>query len=148
MQMRSNYYASDGAAYERFLGRWTRLLAPRLIDFANFGQDGALLDVGTGTGSLAFAMAARWPSRPVVGIDIAAPYIAFARSQPAPALLSFEVGDGNHLRHEDQYFSGSAAQLVLNFVPDAAVAIQEMRRVTRSRGTVAAAVWDFRGGLV
>src|SRR5262245_39767567 len=127
----STYHASDGAAYELFLGRWTRLLAPRFIDFANFAADGALLDVGTGTGSLAFAMAARWPSRPVVGVDIAGRYVEFARLQPAPPLLSFEVGDASHLRHEDQCFSGSAAQLVLNFVPGASAAVRQMRRVTR-----------------
>ena len=56
----STYHASDGAAYEVFVGRWTRELAPLLIDFALLPPDGALLDVGTGTGSLARAMAVRW----------------------------------------------------------------------------------------
>ena len=79
----STYHASDGAAYEVFLGRWTRDLAPLLIDFASLSSDVALLDVGTGTGSLARAMAARWPSRKVVGADVAEPYIAFAREQQA-----------------------------------------------------------------
>src|SRR5215475_9786643 len=59
----STYNASDGTAYERFLGRWTRVLATQLLDFAEFPPDGPLLDVGTGTGSLAVAMAMRWPSR-------------------------------------------------------------------------------------
>jgi SAM-dependent methyltransferase len=40
------------------------------------------------------------------------------------------------------------AQLSLNFVPDAERALGEMRRVVRPGGVVAAAVWDFRGGLV
>ena len=79
----SAYHATDGAAYEVFLGRWTRRLADPLLDFARFPAAGRLLDVGCGTGSLACAMAARWPARNVVGIDIAAPYIAFARSQAA-----------------------------------------------------------------
>ena len=45
-------------------------------------------------------------------------------------------------------FFGTAAQLVLNFIPNAEAAVREMRRVTRRGGRVVAAVWDFRGGLV
>jgi SAM-dependent methyltransferase len=144
------YFASDGAAYEVFLGRWTRELAPLLLDFAAFQPDGALLDVGTGTGSLARAMAARWPSRQVLGTDVAEPYVAFARARARANGRSpqFEIGDATALQYGDSAFAGTAAQLVLNFVPNASLALREMRRVTRSGGIVAAAVWDFRGGLV
>ena len=38
--------------------------------------------------------------------------------------------------------------LVLQFVPQADLAVREMRRVTRPGGTVAAATWDTRGGFV
>jgi SAM-dependent methyltransferase len=148
MPQASMYHASDGAAYEVFLGRWTRLLAPRLLDFAAFAADGALIDVGTGTGSLACAMAERWRSRRVLGVDIAEPYVAYAREQANGASIEFDIGDAAALRCADGAFAGAAAQLVLNFVPNAAAAVREMRRVTRRGGTVAAAVWDFRGGLV
>jgi len=146
MSAELTYHASDGAAYELFLGRWTKMLAPCLLDFADFPTDGALLDVGTGTGSLAGAMVARWPSRRVVGVDIAEPYIEYARAHvKGPA---FETGDAGSLRFPDGAFAGTAAQLVLNFVPNAQAAVHEMRRVTRRGGTLVAAVWDFRGGLV
>jgi SAM-dependent methyltransferase len=144
----STYFADDGAAYELFLGRWTRGLADRFLDFAQFSPDGALLDVGTGTGSLAFAMAQRWPTRTVVGIDIAEAYVAYARSKSNGASAMFETGDAAKLPYDDGSFAGAAAQLVLNFVPDPALALSEMRRVTVRGGTVVAAVWDFRGGLV
>src|SRR6516225_1179600 len=126
----STYNASDGAAYERFLGRWTRVLAAPLIDFADFPPDGPLLDVGTGTGSLAVAMAVRWPSRRIVGIDVAEPYIRYARSRSTAPLLSFDVGEAARLPFGPGAFSGAAAQLVLNFIANAEAAVSEMRRVT------------------
>lgn len=46
----STYHASDGPAYAGFLGRWTRLLAPQFLDFAQCPLAASLLDVGTGTG--------------------------------------------------------------------------------------------------
>jgi SAM-dependent methyltransferase len=144
----STYHASDGAAYEKFLGRWTKELAPRFLDFATFSNEGPILDVGTGTGNLAFAMAARWPARNVRGIDVAESYIDYARARFKGKYPQFEIGDATALPYEDGAFTGSAAQLVLNFVPNALAAVNEMRRVTGSSGTIAAAVWDFRGGLV
>jgi SAM-dependent methyltransferase len=148
MPANSTYHANDGAAYELFLGRWTKRLAQPLLDFAEFSAEGPLLDVGTGTGSLAFAMAARWPDRKILGIDAAALYIAYARSQATGLQPDFEVGYAATLHYDDASFAGVAAQLVLNFVPEPHVAVGQMRRVTRSGGTVVAAVWDFRGGLV
>ena len=47
----------------------------------------------------------------------------------------------------DQEFDCSLSLLVLNFIPDAEKAAHEMARVTKRGGIVAAAVWDFRGGL-
>lgn len=144
----SSYIATDGAAYEIFLGRWTRLLGDTLIDFADFAAEGDLLDAGCGTGSLAMAMAARWPQRMIVGVDIATPYVRFAAERCDAAMLRFETGDLCHLPYADRSFAGCAAQLVLNFVADPDLAVREIIRVTRPGSIVAAAVWDFRGGLV
>jgi SAM-dependent methyltransferase len=144
----STYHASDGAAYERFLGRWSKRLARSFADFARLPEDGRALDVGCGTGSLALALAKRAGSGQVAGIDIAAPYIEFARSRPAAAAIDFAVADASGLPYADRSFTAALAQLSLNFVPDAARAVREMRRVVRPGGMVTAAVWDFRGGLV
>ena len=144
----SSYHATDGAAYEVFLGRWTRLLAEPLLDFAAFPDAGRLLDVGCGTGALASAMAARWPGRQVVGMDIAPPYVAYARSHSDHENLVFDVADAARLPYADAFFAGAAAQLVLNFVPDPLATLKEMRRVTAPGGRLVAAVWDFRGGLI
>jgi SAM-dependent methyltransferase len=142
------YHASNGAAYEVFLGRWTRRLADSMVDFAAFPAAGDLLDIGCGTGSLAFALVSRWPGRRVVGIDPAEPYIDFARARRFGTMPVFDIGDACALPYEDGAFAGAAAQLALNFVRNADVAIGEARRVVRPGGVIAASVWDFRGGLV
>jgi SAM-dependent methyltransferase len=145
--MKTTYWASDGAAYERFLGRWTRVLAAPFAEFARLPEEGAIIDIGCGTGSLALTLAERRLGR-VAGIDIAAPYIAFARSRPGGDSVDFAVGEACNLPYADRYFAASLAQLALNFVPDPTLALREMRRVVRPGGVIAAAVWDFRGGLV
>jgi SAM-dependent methyltransferase len=144
----STYHATDGAAYDIFLGRWTQRLAEPLLDFMDPPLEGALLDVGCGTGSLARAMAERWPRRRITGVDVAVPYVAFARSQSQRDNPEFEVADAARLPFADDAFAGAVAQLVLNFVSDPLAALEEMKRVTAPGGRLAAAVWDFRGGLV
>jgi len=144
----SNFDASDGAAYEFWLGRWSSRLANVFLDFVEFPESGELLDVGCGTGALTFAMADRWPARSVIGVDIAAPYISYARSRRSGDRATFEIGDACALRYENGRFAGVAAHLLFLFIAKPAAALREMRRVARSGGTVAAVVWDSRGGLV
>jgi ubiquinone/menaquinone biosynthesis C-methylase UbiE len=131
----SNFHASDGAAYEFWLGRWSRRLADLFLDFVEFPEAGELLDVGCGTGALTFTMADRWPARPVIGVDIAAPFISYAQSRRSGDRPTFEIGDACALKYEDGRFAGVAAHLVFLFIPKPEVALREMRRVTRSGGT-------------
>jgi SAM-dependent methyltransferase len=144
----SGYHADDGAAYERFLGRWTRALAEQFLEFAAIPDGGMALDVGCGTGSLALAIASSARSAGVVGLDRAHPYVAFTRARITESVIGFEVGDAGRLPHADGAFSACLAQLVLTFVAEPAVVLGEMIRVTRSGGVVSANVWDFGGGLV
>ncbi|HYM02447.1 MAG TPA: class I SAM-dependent methyltransferase [Stellaceae bacterium] len=145
--MSSTYTATDAAAYQRLMGRWSPLLAHELIDFAGLRAGDAVLDVGCGTGSLALALAERAEPERVLGIDIARPYVEHAASQSADERLSFAVGNAQSLDLDDAAFDRCFSLLALNFMPDPAKAIAEMRRVTRPGGVVAAAVWDFAGGL-
>ena len=146
--MPSIYTANDPAAYEQSMGRWSRRLAAPFIDFAAPGYPTSIVDVGSGTGSLAFALADVAPAARITGIDHSQAYVDFTRSQaPDDGRLTFEQGDAAALPYEDEAFDAALSLLVLNFVPDAERAAREMVRVTKRGGVIAACVWDCRGGL-
>jgi SAM-dependent methyltransferase len=135
------------AGYERFMGRWSRQLAPHYLAFAGVKDGDRVLDVGTGTGSVASTLAATFRSSQVTGIDPSAAFIAAARSNAKSDRERFEVGDAQALALADGAFDKAISLLVLNFVPDAAKALGEMRRVTRAGGVVSAGVWDYDAGM-
>jgi len=134
---------SAGDAYERFMGRWSRELAPLFVEFAGVRDGDAVLDVGSGTGALTAAVVVVAPSSRVIGIDPAAAYVDFARTRHPGDLVRFEMGDAQQLRFDDGSFDRTLSLLVLNFIPDRAKALDEMIRVTRPGSTLAAAVWDY-----
>ena len=138
----------DAEAYEGFMGRWSRLVAPRLVAFTNLPERGRVLDVGSGTGSLAFAIAERIRQVNVLGVDPSREYVAYATSRnPFPDRARFEVGDAQQLHYADAIFDAALSLLVFNFIPDAKKALLELRRVTRPGGRVSAAVWDYGAGM-
>jgi SAM-dependent methyltransferase len=138
---------SLGEAYERFMGRWSRTLAPLLVRFARVRDGDAVADVGSGTGALSAAVAAAAPSSRIVGIDRSEPYVAFARSLQLGDRVSFDVGDAQRLHLADASIDRTLSLLILNFIPDPEQALKEMIRVTRPGGTIAAAVWDYGAGM-
>ena len=139
------FTTSEG--YERFMGRWSRLLAPAYISFAGIRDGERILDVGTGTGSVASTLAAAVPSSEIVGIDPSEAFIAYARTRSESDRVRFEVGDAQALQHKGASFDQTMSLLVMNFVPDHQKAIGEMRRVTRPGGVVSACVWDYNAGM-
>src|SRR5688572_9638248 len=84
---------SEARAYERFMGRWSRELAPLLVRFANVRDREALLDVGSGTGALTAALVIAAPAGHVVGIDPAASYVSVAQASQTRPQVQFNVGD-------------------------------------------------------
>lgn len=139
---------ADGESYDVLMGRWSRLLAPRFVQWARLPDSGEILDVGSGTGALAQALAEAGATK-VVGIDQSQGYADFASEHVGAEYpqLAFEAGDAMALRFPDQSFDAAVSGLLLNFLPDASVAIQEMRRVVRPGGIVSAYVWDYAGQM-
>jgi len=92
VQPSSTFVSADGAGYERQMGRWSRRLAPLFIDFAGVSR-GRVLDVGSGTGSLALALAANPAITSVQGVDFSPTYVEYARTRATDPRLSFQTGD-------------------------------------------------------
>ena len=138
---------SLGEAYDVFMGRWSSELASHLVQFAGVIDGDDVLDVGSGTGSLAAAVSTVAPSSRIVGIDRSEPYVAVARARHHSHRMRFAVGDAQRLPFDEGNFDRTLSLLILNFVPDPEKALTEMIRVTRPGGTVAAAVWDYGEGM-
>jgi len=118
------------------------------VDFTGPPGNGGVLDVGSGTGSLAFVIAERHKQSRVLGIDPSKEYVAYANSRnPFPDRASFQVGDAQHLRLSKATFAASLSLLVFNFIPDPSKALREVRRVTNAGCPISAAVWDYGAGM-
>ncbi len=137
----------DGDAYERFMGGWSRLVAPAFV--AWLGLPGGLwwVDVGCGTGALTSAiLAAAAPSR-VLGVDRSSAFADAARARVADEHAAFAVGDAGALPVASAGADVVVSGLVLNFLPDIAGALRDQTRAVRPGGTVAAFVWDYAAGM-
>jgi ubiquinone/menaquinone biosynthesis C-methylase UbiE len=148
MAVSSTFVASDGDGYELQMGRWSRRLAQTFLDFVGTADGESVLDVGCGTGELAFAVAGRSRGGQIRGVDFAPPYVQYASRRSSDPAVQFEVGDACALAFPDQSFDRVLSMLMLHFVPNAETAIAEMRRVARPGAVVGACVWDSRGGFV
>jgi SAM-dependent methyltransferase len=138
---------ADSDAYERFMGRWSRQLAPAFIRFAQVEDGDRVLDLGCGTGALSYALARVGPSVRVTGVDASSEYVRHADTHKPDDRIQFAIADARALEFSDDSFDRTLSMLVLTFIPDAVEAVREMMRVTRAGGTVAAAVWDYGGGM-
>ena len=138
---------SESEAYEQFMGRWSRQLAPAFAEFAGIEGVESVLDVGTGTGALAEALLAESQSCRVIGVDPALSYVEHARSRLADERVTFEKGDGQDLRFQNDSFDATLSLLVINFISEPRDALAEMIRVTRPAGIVAGCVWDYDQGM-
>jgi SAM-dependent methyltransferase len=136
-----------GSTYESFMGRWSRLLAPRFLSWLCVPAGVHWLDVGCGTGAMTNAICAQAAPASVVGCDPAAPFVEYARRHSTEACASFVVAGADELPRRPEGFGSVTSLLALNFLPDAGAAIREMRRRTIDGGAVSACVWDYAGGM-
>jgi SAM-dependent methyltransferase len=136
-----------GEAYEGYVGRWSRRVAERFLEWLALPEGLRWLDVGCGTGALtATVLATRRPAQ-VTGVDPSEGFIALARATIDDPAATFRVGDARSLPMDDGEFDAVVSGLVLNFVPGPADALGELARVAAPGGTVAAYLWDYADGM-
>lgn len=138
---------NDAASYERYIGRWSRLVAVPFLHWLGILPGRSWLDVGAGTGILTGAILETAAPARVVAIDLSVAYVAYARRQVTDSRVEFAVRDAADIAGDDLKFDCAAAALVLNFVAAPADVIGGMRRATPVGGTVAAYVWDYEGRM-
>ncbi|GAA4576471.1 class I SAM-dependent methyltransferase [Micromonospora coerulea] len=137
----------DGAAYEAYVGRWSRLVAAEFLRRLDLPTGLRWLDVGCGTGALTSTVLTAAEPRQVTGVDPSDGFVAHARTRVTDPRAAFEVGDARSLPLPNRAVDVVVSGLALNFVPDPPRAVAEFARVAAPGGVVATYVWDYAEGM-
>lgn len=109
-----------------------------ILDFLPFRQPMRILDFGTGSGYLAFAIAEQHPQIAVTGVDITGKALEQNRRRAAAEQrknLQFICYDGIRLPFEDTAFNLVVSRYVLHHLPDIEAGIAEICRVLKPSGS-------------
>ena len=135
----------DAAAYDRFMGRWSRGVGSVFLDWLAAPAGLRWLEVGCGSGAFTGLVLGACSPAKMNAIDPSKSQIDYASGQPMAKRVVFRISDAQNLPFPDATFDVVASALVINFIPDRARGVSEMRRVTRPGGVAAGYVWDFAG---
>ncbi len=138
---------ATGAAYEAYVGRWSRLVAGEFVRWVGAPPRSRWLDVGCGSGALVEAIVGHAEPQTVLGIDRSKGFVAHARARVTGARTAFHVADAQALPVQDGGFDAVVSGLVLNFVPEPARMVAEMARAGRPGSAIALYVWDYAAGM-
>src|SRR5215469_1216903 len=133
--------AVDTEAYDRYIGRWSRLFVPAVLAAAKVAPGQRVLDVSTGTGEAALiTLLIIGASGLMIGADISPAMVEAARARLNEPSFWPVAADGQALPFADGSFDAVTCQLGLQFFPDPALGLLEFRRVLRLGGCAAACV--------
>ncbi len=135
-----------GNPYERYVGRWSRQVAPLFLSWLRIPSGRRWVDVGCGTGALCAAILDHCSPSSVTGVEPSEGFLETAREHLADRAVLHQ-GSAAAIPLDDASVDVVVSGLVLNFVPDPRAALVEMTRVADSAGTIAAYVWDYGGKM-
>jgi SAM-dependent methyltransferase len=138
----------DGAAYERMMGAWSRLVGAVFLDWVAPRPSLRWVEIGCGSGAFTELLCERCAPAQVRGIDPAEAQLAFARARPGAGAAQFRQGNATALPYPENSFDAAVMALVIFFVSEPAKGVAEMARVVAPGGTVMAYAWDLPGGGV
>jgi SAM-dependent methyltransferase len=139
---------TDGAAYERAMGRWSQLVATQFLDWLGLPKGQRWLDAGCGNGAFTEVLIGRCAPASVAAVDPSEGQLAYARTRPGAKMAQFRVGDAQTLPFENNAFDAAVMALVISFLSDPTKAARELARVVRPGGLAATYMWDVEGGGV
>ena len=139
---------SAGQSYEHYMGRWSRKIAARYLDWLAAPAGADWLEIGCGTGALTGEVLARCAPASVLATDPSADFVAHAEREIRDPRARFATAAAQDLPAADASMGVVASALVLNFVPDKPAALAEMQRVLQPGGLLSFYVWDYPGGGV
>ena len=147
-ELKERHAAMWGSApFERVAGTLADM-HERLVGAMDAGADHRWLDVGCGTGELAFMAAST--KADVTGCDLAPNLVETARRQAAERGLdiTFEVGDAEALPYGNASFDIVTSSIGAIFAPDHAAVAAELARVCRPGGRLGMTAWTSAEGGV
>ena len=142
-----NDYWNSGIAYERFMGRWSTLVAQKFLSWLDAAPARTWLDVGCGTGSLTRLILESYQPKEIISIDSSADFISHAQRSITDPSVHFKVGLAQSLELDSNSIDVVVSGLVLNFVPEPKEAVLEMLRVTKPGGKIGIFLWDYAEGM-
>ncbi|MEV6970073.1 class I SAM-dependent methyltransferase [Hamadaea sp. NPDC051192] len=138
-QQERRQWRDRAAAYADSFGHLCGHTAPALLDAVAVRPGSRLLDVGTGTGTVAALAVERGAA--VTAADAEPSMVAYARDRvPAAHIVEAILPE---LPFDDGVFDAVVANFVLNHVGDPRTAVAELRRVTRPGGRVGVTIWPY-----
>jgi len=138
---------TDGEDYEAYIGRWSRPVGQVFVTWLQAAPGATWLDVGCGTGALTATILEMAAPARVIAIDPSEAFVGHARGAVSDPRARFALGSADDVPVPDAAIDVAASGLVLNFVPNLAVALTELRRVVVPGGTIAGYVWDYAAGM-
>ena len=130
--------------YDRHAHRLGHRLYDRVVADATAGDlpgDARVLDVGTGPGRLAHALAQARPAWTVEGVDLSPQMIEYARARDPEGTVTYTVGDVAALPYPDDHFDLIVSSMSQHHWADVAGGLRDLSRVLRPGGRL----WIYDG---
>ena len=133
-------YARLAPQYERRWSFYVRATARETIARLRINRTDSVLDVGCGTGALLYQLSASYPRARLTGVDPCPEMLAIARER-LPAVIELKRGWAESLPYEDEAFDRVISCNVLHYIREPVVALKDMLRVLRPKGTLVITDW-------